>query len=228
MTTKKDEFSQEEVFDRMAPGWYNRRHWTIFRHELEELAGRWQKGRLLNIGCGHGADFLPFCQGFELNGLDFSSEMLRFAGKYAKKFKFEANLIHGDAAKLPFKSAAIDWVISVAAYHHLSDFESRQGAFYELNRVLKPGGEAFVTVWNHWQPEFWLKPREVRVKWRTKETELYRYYYLFSRRELEAFARRAGFRILRSYAETSYHFPVKQFSKNVCLLLGKSFDKKVV
>ena len=62
-----------EVFDRMAPGWYGFRHHSIFRPELETLAKRWQKGRLLNIGSGHGPDFLPFKDNFELYGLDFSS-----------------------------------------------------------------------------------------------------------------------------------------------------------
>ncbi len=220
-TVKVQIDNQEEVFDRMAPGWYSRRHWTIFRHELEELAGRWQKGRLLNIGCGHGADFLPFCKGFELHGLDFSAQMLHFAVKYSQKFDFDANLVRADVSSLPFASDTFDWAISVASYHHVQAPELRLNAFAELNRVLKPGGEAFVTVWNRWQPTFWFKPKEMYVKWHTKEAELQRFYYLFSRRELERLASQAGFKVLRSYAETSYRFPITQFSKNVCLLLTK-------
>jgi tRNA (uracil-5-)-methyltransferase TRM9 len=193
MATKGNYLTQQEVFDRIAPGWYNRRHWTIFRSELEELAKRWQKGRLLNIGCGHGADFLPFRRGFELYGLDFSSEMLRFAVKFSRKSDFDISLVQGDASSLPFASNTFDWALSVAAYHHIEDATGRENAFRELRRILKPGGETFVTVWNHWQPAFWLKPREVRVRWRTKETELYRYYYLFSRHELERLAEKSGF-----------------------------------
>ena len=49
-----------DVFNQIAPGWYNYRHWTIFRRELEALAKEWGQGKLLNLGCGHGADFLPF------------------------------------------------------------------------------------------------------------------------------------------------------------------------
>jgi tRNA (uracil-5-)-methyltransferase TRM9 len=55
----KDFLPRIEVFDQIASGWYNFRHYSIFRPELEALARKWQKGRLLNIGCGHGADFLP-------------------------------------------------------------------------------------------------------------------------------------------------------------------------
>ena len=67
--------TNQDVFNQIAPSWYNYRHWSIFRAELEMLAKRWQNGRLLNAGCGHGADFLPFCAGFELHGVDFSVEM---------------------------------------------------------------------------------------------------------------------------------------------------------
>lgn len=221
MPTKGNGLSQQEVFDRIAPGWYNQRHWTIFRHELEELAERWQKGRLLNVGCGQGADFLPFCNSFELYGLDFSSEMLRYAGKYSQKFGFDVSLVQGDASVLPFAADSFDWAISVATYHHIDNAKGRQNAFNELRRVLKPGGEAFVTVWNHWQPAFWLKPKEVQVRWRTKEADLLRYYYLFSYHELERLAEESGLSVLKSFAEASYHFPVKQFSRNICLLLTK-------
>ena len=57
------------VFNEIAPGWYNFRHRTRFGSELEMLAGRWQKGRLLNVGCAHGPDFLPFRQNFEIDWL---------------------------------------------------------------------------------------------------------------------------------------------------------------
>ena len=75
--------TNREVFDEIAPGWYNFRHWSIFRNELESLAARWREGRLLNLGCAHGPDFLPFRDGFELYGVDFSLGMLELARKYA-------------------------------------------------------------------------------------------------------------------------------------------------
>ena len=224
MSQNSDTISQQDVFDGIAPGWYNRRHRTIFRLELDELAERWRKGILLNIGCGHGADFLPFCSNFELYGLDFSREMLRFAQKYSIKFKFSPGLIQADAARLPFSDNTFDEAIAVATYHHLMGAEQRREAFDELFRVIKPGGEAFITVWNRWQPGFWLKPKDTYVKWRTREKELNRYYHLFSRRELEQIAIRAGFTIVRSFSESSYRFPVRLFARNICLLVKKCGD----
>jgi len=210
------------VFDGIAPGWYNFRHWSIFRSELEALARRWQKGSLLNVGCAHGPDFLPFRQNFDLYGLDFSSEMLSFAQRYSRKFDFAVNLFLADASYLPFADEVFDWAISVATYHHIKGKRERQAALNELKRVLKPGGEAFITVWNRWQPRFWFGGKEVAVPWRTKDKTLYRYYYLFSYPELERLLKQVGFQVLKSFPESSYHYPVKLFSRNICLLVKKS------
>ena len=169
-----------EVFNQIAPGWYNFRHWSIFRAELEALAHKWQKGKLLNIGCAHGPDFLPFKEGFDLYGVDFSTEMLKFARKYSEKFNFAVNLSLADISHLPYLDETFYWAISVATYHHIKGKEERQVALSELRRVLKPGGEAFITVWNRWQPRFWLSRREVAVPWRKKDKTLYRYYHVFS------------------------------------------------
>lgn len=210
------------IFDQIAPGWYNFRHWSIFRDELEEMAGRWQKGRLLNLGCAHGPDFLPFQSRFELYGADFSFEMLRFARRYSQKFKFSVSLTQADVSHLPYCDESFDWAISVATYHHIKDKEPRLAALSELKRILKPGGEAFITVWNHWQPRFWFHRSEVSVPWHTRNKTLYRYYHLFSYPELEKLAKQAGFQVLKSFPESAYRFPLKFFSRNICLLVKKS------
>ena len=210
---------QQDVFNEIAPGWYNFRHWSIFGEELRVLAQRWHQGKLLNLGCGHGADFLPFRQGFELYGVDFSPEMLKFARKYAAKFDFKAELSLADVGHLPYADKTFDWAISVATYHHIKGEAERYEALVELRRVLKPQAEAFITVWNRWQPRFWFSPREVTVPWRKRDKTLERYYHLFSYTELEDLARKAGFQVLQSSPERSYHLPIKLFSRNICLLV---------
>ncbi len=210
-----------DIFNQIEPAWYNFRHWSIFRNELEALASRWRKGKLLNIGCAHGPDFLPFRRGFDLYGVDFSREMLKFARKYSQKFNLTVDLSLADVSQLPYSDETFDWVISVATYHHVKGKEERQAALNELRRVLRPGGEAFITVWNHWQPRFWFKPQQVTVPWRQKGKTLQRYYYLFSYSELEKLVKRAGFEVLKSFPESSYHFPIKFFSRNICLVVRK-------
>jgi len=211
--------SNQEVFDEIAESWYRVRHWSRFTEELKELANRWQKGKLLNVGCAHGPDFLPFKDNFELWGIDFSREMAKLALKYAAKFDFEVSLAVADAVCLPFDDATFDWAIAVATYHHIQGNTQRQEAFQELRRVLKPGGEAFITVWNRWQPGFWLKGKEALMRWKSKGKILYRYYYLFSYPELRSELRKAGFEVIRVFPEKSHRSPVKCFSRNICALV---------
>ena len=212
--------NNRDIFDQIAPSWYNFRHWSIFRTELEALARRWQKGRLLNLGCAHGPDFLPFKESFALYVVDFSAEMLKFAEKYSQKFGFTVELTLADIRRLPYPDESFDWAISVATYHHIKKGEHLE-AIRELKRVLKPGGEAFITVWNRWQPRFWFKSKEAKVPWRQRGKTLYRYYYLFSYPELEKVAEKAGFKVIKSFPESAYRFPLKVFSRNICLLVKK-------
>ena len=211
--------TNREVFDQIAESWYRIRHWPLLKEELEELATRWQSGKLLNVGCAHGPDFLPFTQGFELCGVDSSPGMLKQALRYSAKFKFYVNLITADALFLPFPNNTFDWAISVATYHHIKGREEREKAFTELKRVLKPEGEAFLTVWNHGQPRFWLKSKEQQVPWRLKGETVYRYYHFFSYGELRKLLSKAGLKIIAMSPEKSYHFPIRNFSRNICVLV---------
>jgi ubiquinone/menaquinone biosynthesis C-methylase UbiE len=211
--------NQKDVFNRIAPSWYNFRHYSIFTRELTTLAKCWGGGRLLNLGCGHGADFLPFKEGFDLYGVDFSTEMLRMAGKYAAKFNLPLHLKAADITALPYPDQHFDKAIAIATYHHLTTEEDRFKALTELRRVLRPDGQAFITVWNRTQPRFWLKPKELMVPWRQRGEIIQRYYYLFSYGEMEKLASEAGFKILKSSPESSYRLPFKFWSKNICLLL---------
>jgi len=213
MTTNGD------VFDRIAESWYGVRHWPLLKRELEEMAERWQGGKLLNVGCAHGPDFLAFSRSFELWGVDSSPAMLRQALRYSAKQGLYVNLMAADALFLPFPQHTFDWAISVATYHHIRGGQERERAFAELRRVLKPRSEAFLTVWNYGQPRFWLKSREQQVPWRLKEETVYRYYHLFSYGELRKLLIKAGWEIVSMFPERSYRFPVRSFSRNICVLV---------
>ena len=219
--------TNREVFDEIAESWYRVRHWPLLRDELDALAARWQSGKLLNIGCGHGPDFLSFGQGFELCGMDSSRAMLKQATRYSTKFRFYVNLVGSDALLLPFPDNTFDWAISVATYHHIKGGEEREKAFVELKRVLKPEGEAFLTVWNHGQPRFWFKSKEQQVPWRLKERTVYRYYHLFSYGELRKLLVKTDWEIISMLPEKSYHFPIRNFSRNICVLIRKGSTPEV-
>jgi tRNA (uracil-5-)-methyltransferase TRM9 len=213
--------TNRQVFDEIAESWYRVRHWPLLKGELDALAARWQGGKLLNVGCAHGPDFLPFSQGFELYGVDFSPAMLRQAIRYSTKFEFYVNLVAADALFLPFPDNTFDCAVSVATYHHIEGTQGRERAFHELRRILRPDGEAFVTVWNRRQPRFWLKSNEQQVPWRLRGKTVYRYYHLFSYTELQKLLVKTGWQIISVSPEKSYHFPVRDFSRNICVLARK-------
>ncbi len=215
MATK--DYNGLNTYDEIAESWYRLRHRTRFMAELTEVAARWRSGRLLNVGCAHGPDFLPFQDKFELWGLDSSSPMISMALKYSDKFKFTASLLVADAVSLPFKDKSFDWIISVAAYHHILDKRGRLQAFQELRRVLKPGGEVFLTVWNRWQKDFICKGKEVKVPWKMKDKQVMRHYYLFTYPEITILLKSAGFSEVMTYSENDYRLPVKYLSRNICV-----------
>jgi tRNA (uracil-5-)-methyltransferase TRM9 len=210
-----------QEYDEIAESWYRTRHYTRFKLELDELAGRWKSGKLLNIGAAHGPDFLPFREDFDLCGLDISEPMVRFAGKYARKFEFDPALMVANASSLPFKDSSIDWAISIAAIHSIPTAEGRNRALQEIGRVLRPGGEVFLTVWNRWQPRFWLRGKDVTLPWDLKGKTIIRRYHLFSAPELAEAVRGAGLEVRAVLPERTHQGPIDGFSKNICVLARK-------
>jgi SAM-dependent methyltransferase len=185
------------------------------------MAERWGGGRLLNIGCGHGADFLPFRGGFQMWGVDFSHRLLELGGSYRQEHSFKANLVQAEASRLPFTDSRFDWAIAVAVYHHVRGEMARVRAWEELYRVLRPGGEAFVTVWNRGQPRFWLQGREVLVPWRLPDIVVHRYHYLYTYRGLKKALMGVGFEVVAQFPERRHRLPFKGLSRNICALVRR-------
>lgn len=208
-----------EFYDKIADSWYNVRHWPRFGDELEEVSERWGRGKLLNIGCAHGADFLPFRENFDLYGVDISTELLSNAGKYGGKFDLEFKLVASDMRDLPFRSSSFDYVLCVASLHHVMKSKGRSKALKEMKRVLKNGGEIFLSVWNKWQPSFLFGDKEIEKKWDYRGEELSREYYLYTYPELKKDLEKAGLDVVRMYPEEGYRLPVKYFSENILALV---------
>ncbi len=212
--------TNKETFDRIAESWYGFRHWPLLGEELSEVAVRWQGGRLLNLGCAHGPDFLPFVDGFELYGVDFSARMLTMARQYMKRHGFHAEVVQADLTALPFDQGSFDYAVSIAALHHIDEQSARLGAFRELNRVLRPSGEAYLSVWNHLQPSFRSGPQDRMVPWRCGNVTLYRTYHLFTPAELISCLTETGFEVLWLGCEGRHSGPAES-GRNVCALAIK-------
>ena len=213
--------TNSDAFDAIAPTWYGVRHWPLLRHELEEMAARWRHGRMLNAGCGAGADFLPFAGGFELVGLDRSTGMLRQCRRYQSAHGFRAALVRGDLAHLPFADGSFDCAVGIACYHHLMQEPLRRRALLELQRVLAPRGEAFLSVWNHCQPRFSGMPQDITVPWRTGSATVDRRYHLFTVDEFRTLLRGCGWDLVRLSYGRRRDDASREDRRNICALVRR-------
>lgn len=104
--------------------------------------------RLLDLGCGTGADFMPLQARYpkaRLLGVDASAAMLARSIERGSKVKrwlapllgTERDLLQADAAALPLASRSIDMVWSNLALQHVAHLDACLG---EVRRVLKIGG----------------------------------------------------------------------------------------
>jgi ubiquinone/menaquinone biosynthesis C-methylase UbiE len=101
---------------------------------------RLKNKNILEIGAGI-SEFLPiFAPDNKLTALDISKVLL-------SQNKVKANLVVGDAEKLPFADSSFDFVYLVGVLHHL---ENQRQALLEIKRVLKINGKVFISEPTQW------------------------------------------------------------------------------
>ena len=97
-----------------------------------------ERPRILDVGCGTGANLEMLSQFGEAEGVDVSMEALAFCRERGL-----ANVHLGAAEKLPYEDESFDLVTALDVVEHLDD--DRAG-LREMRRVLRPGGRALLFV----------------------------------------------------------------------------------
>lgn len=123
--------------------------WLIPCVESAYLAERW-KGlgffRFLDIGCGLGRHSVYMAdKGFDVTGADISEFAAEHLKKWAKRLGLKVEAVVSDMFDLPFKDNEFDCVMAYNSVYH-TDTEGFGRALEEVRRVLKPGGELFITL----------------------------------------------------------------------------------
>jgi ubiquinone/menaquinone biosynthesis C-methylase UbiE len=109
---------------------------------FHQMAGK----RVLEIGFGPGYDAIKFIKaGADYSGVDITPENVERTKKHLAHFGLTPNVQQGDAENLPFPDTTFDVVYSNGVLHHVPDMEK---AFREARRVLKPGGQFIVLLYN--------------------------------------------------------------------------------
>lgn len=142
------------------------------------------------IGCGNGKNLAylrdqmaPGRFTSNLLGIDISAELLKICQSRG------IETVLGSILAIPLDDHALDYTLSVAVIHHLSNRDDRIRALHELARVTRLGGRILITVWareqttNDGKRRFATNDEMVGFKTKTGETH-YRFYHLYDDGEL--------------------------------------------
>ncbi len=135
--------STEEGYERWAPTYDRTPNPLLAREEryLLPLLAEWRGKPVLDLACGTGRwlEKLVAHGGDRAVGIDRSTAMLQVA---EDKTPIHGRLTRAACENLPFRTAAFDLAICSFALGHIQDLRSM---VCELARVIKPGGNVFVS-----------------------------------------------------------------------------------
>ena len=101
---------------------------------------------VLDVGCGQGIDLARYVRaGARVTGVDLTPRHIELAQQHLRALSLEATVVEGDAERLPFRRRQFDRVSSNGVLHHTPDMPA---ALREIRRVLRPGGQARIIVYN--------------------------------------------------------------------------------
>lgn len=131
--------------------------WLIPCVESAWLAERWQsegKACLLDLGCGLGRHSVYFAQkGFEVTASDLSDYGISHVEEWAGRLGVPVQTTVCDMTSIPFPDGSFDCMLAYNVIYH-TDTAGFRAVLAELFRVLKPGGELFLTLLSKRSPGF--------------------------------------------------------------------------
>ena len=102
------------------------------------------RARVLDLGCGAGADAIFLAQqNYEVHGLDFSTQALGIARQRARDCGVVVEWHECSALSTPFDVGYFDFITDRGCCHHIGGPLRRQYAA-EVARILKPRGVLFL------------------------------------------------------------------------------------
>ncbi|KAF4510822.1 hypothetical protein G6O67_002685 [Ophiocordyceps sinensis] len=195
------------VYEAIAPHFSSTRHkpWPLVADFL--LAQR--PGSVgLDVGCGNGK-YLCVNRSVHVLGSDRSAALARLA-RDNPAHRGAGHVVVADGLALPYRAAAVDFVVCVAVVHHLSTRARRREAIAALLRCLRPGPDARALVyvwaleqggsrrgWHEGSEQDALVPWVMRSRG-APEATYQRYYHLYREGELVEDVSAAGGSVLES------------------------------
>ncbi len=109
--------------------------------------------RILEIGLGYGTLSQKITEaGAEYHGLDIAAGPVSMVNHRLRMAGLPGEARQGNMLKCPHPDGSLDGVVSIGCFHHTGDL---QRCLDETWRVLKPGGRAFIMVYNRFSLRQW-------------------------------------------------------------------------
>jgi SAM-dependent methyltransferase len=121
--------------------------WTEVSGEFLSTALEWIKkfSRMLDIGAGKGRHAFFMSQlGMNVTAVDIAQSSIDIIKAESDKKSITVKALIADMVDLPFEDCSFDCVLCFHCIYH-TDFAGMKKAIREIERVLIPGGEAFIT-----------------------------------------------------------------------------------
>ena len=118
----------------------------MYRRRVELCLGECSGGgSILEIGFGSGLTFTNLHEMYqEIHGLDLTADTAAVQSAFAAR-GVKTLLQNGNVLKMPYQDNQFDAVLLISILEHLKP-EQQAGAFAEIRRVLKPGGQVVYGV----------------------------------------------------------------------------------
>lgn len=155
-------------------------YWLVPSKEACYLAEAWkskQFKKFLDLGCGLGRHSIYFAQKeFEVSSVDLSDYGVNHLKQWAEKEDLNIDMQVCDMLNLPFEDNTFDCIMAYNVIYH-TDTEGFIKVVNEINRVLKSGGELFITLiskntWSFQHVEQYKRVDENTILRDEHETEL--------------------------------------------------------
>ena len=119
--------------------------------KIDRMEGK----KVLEVGLGYGSLGQKIAERAAYYvGLDIAENPVQLMSYRLKRSLLAGEAVVGSVLNSPFPSEIFDIVVSVGCFHHTGDV---QGCIDETFRVLKPGGVAFIMVYNQYSYRQWLR-----------------------------------------------------------------------
>jgi ubiquinone/menaquinone biosynthesis C-methylase UbiE len=103
--------------------------------------------------------------GAQATGVDLTLRHVELARAHLATLGFGVNVVEGDAERLPFPDESFDRASSNGVLHHTPEMLA---ALQEIRRVLRPGGELRIAVYNLRSFHYWLQQVMYEGLWKRR------------------------------------------------------------